>query len=42
MSYLDGKAVARAPIYFEGPVEELCLLIWSFLLDEIGLESARH
>ena len=42
MSYHDGKAVARAPVYFEGPVEELCIRIWPLLLGKTGLESARH
>ena len=39
--YHDGKAEGRAPMYFEGPVEELCLRIRSALLDGIGLESDR-
>ena len=42
MSYRDGKAVERAPVYFEGPVEDLGFRIRSALLDEIGLESDRH
>ena len=39
--YHDGNAVGRAPMYFEGSVEELCSRIRFALLDEIGLEGDR-
>ena len=35
-SYQDGKAIGRAPTYFEGPVQGLCHRTRSAFLDEIS------
>lgn len=41
ISYHDGKAENRAPMYFEGPVERLCSQIRPAFLEKICLESDR-
>lgn len=42
MSYHDRKAVDRAPMDFEGPVEGLCSWMRSAFLDQICFGSDRY